>query len=160
MSVGKEDRPGGKTGAAKKSLGGGFTTDSTLNLPMFVAIPVQMKSWVAEHLNVCRDEIPLFGSDEWFCLPVDDPRRDAAAARAALAWYVDGLPSVIAVNVANEIHGQRLAAKRREDEDWAEDKRAHRAAWPARRPGRYAASNAEFLARRQAQLAAEGGEGR
>ncbi len=156
----ERERPSAANTGAKKRLAANSGSDSTLNVPMFAAIPVQMKSWVTERLNACRGEAVIFGSDEWFCLPVDDPRRDAAAARAALAWYVDGLPSVIAANFHNEIMGRSLAAKRREDEDWAEAKRAHRQAWPARRPGRYGVSNAEFLARRQAQLATEAGEGR
>ncbi|WP_197285937.1 DUF2742 domain-containing protein [Nocardiopsis sp. NRRL B-16309] len=60
-----------------------------------------------------RGDIPLFGSRAWCELPDNDPRKAAAAVRAAETWAREG--DDLAFDVAQEAYNRR----RSEDEYWA-----------------------------------------
>lgn len=50
-----------------------------------------------------RGDIPLYGSDTWEALDLDDPRRFAAVVAAAECWRRDGEPDAIAARIDQEL---------------------------------------------------------
>ncbi|TSD62809.1 hypothetical protein [Aeromicrobium piscarium] len=131
MTTEVKSRPRGESGAAKKLGDGGFTVNDT---------DVQRKSFALAKINAGRGPIPKYGSAEWVLLPADDPRREAAMAIAAEAWFSEGQPDVIAGRFFTELYAASKAAKVAEDEDYQAAVAAHREYWSkaaARRAGRY-----------------------
>jgi hypothetical protein len=77
-------------------------------------------------------ELPLYGSDEWEALPVDDPRRFASVIRAAECWRQEGEPDRVRRRLQQELAEQnwiaawrlrRLSGDLSEACDWAEASR-------------------------------------
>jgi len=48
-------------------------------------------------------DVPILGSPEWCRLDRRDPRSTASICRAALAWYGEGLPEIMAEQLRREL---------------------------------------------------------
>lgn len=96
---------------AKNSLASGIVFDSTVPVES-----LQRRAWAQQYLERAGCPLPIYGSEAWTVLPLNDPARIAACVVAAECWAREGdeLPE----RLARELENRRGAEARLDAHEW------------------------------------------